>query len=182
MTVRRLPGHPTQRPLCIMHDAKAIFVILTSNNSPGNTWSLHIETEVLFSVVYSFFSNCWSVVADKTSDGYGSLSVCSVLPRATADEDTQREVQVRANLFARPSISGFLIRIVEKSAAGGRLYGHHYPTSPYSLVLYSLAPQHMAVLLLLPFEVCFKWLSLAEPQAFGCSLRYCVWDEDKHLY
>lgn len=84
--------------------------------------------------------NCWSVVADKTSDRYGSLSVCSVLPRATADEDAQREVQVRANLFARPSISSFLIRIVEKSTAGGRLYGHHHPTSPYSLVLHSLAP------------------------------------------
>lgn len=67
-----------------------------------------------------------------------------MLPRATADEDAQREVQVRANLFACPSISSFLIRIVEKSAAGGRLYGHHYTTSPHSLVLYSLAPQHMA--------------------------------------
>lgn len=95
-------------------------------------------------------NNCWSVAADKTSDRYGSLSVCSVLPRATADEDAQREVQVRANLFARPSISSFLIRIVEKSAAGGRLYGHHYPTSPFSLVFHSLAPQHMAMLLLLP--------------------------------
>lgn len=73
-----------------------------------------------------------------------------MLPTATADEDAQREVQVRANLFARPGTSSFLIRIVEKSAAGGRLYGHHHPTSPYSLVLHSLAPQHMAVLLLLP--------------------------------
>lgn len=99
---------------------------------------------------------CWSVVADKTSDRYGSLSVCAALPTATADEDAQREVQVRASLFARRSISGFLIRLAEKSAAGGRLYGHHRPTSPYSLVLHSLAPQHMAVLLLLPIWGVFQ--------------------------
>lgn len=95
-------------------------------------------------------SNCWSGVAEKTSDRYSSLSVCSAPPAAAADKDTQREVQVRASHFARLSIAGFLIRRAEQSAAGGRLYGHRNPTSPYSLALHSLAPQHMAVLLLLP--------------------------------
>lgn len=95
-------------------------------------------------------SNCWSVVTEKTSDRSGSLSVCTVLPAAAADKDTQREAQVRASHFARLSITGFLIRRVEQSAAGGRLYGHRNPTSPYSLALHSLAPQHMAVLPLLP--------------------------------
>lgn len=133
-----------------------VIVILTWNNSLGYTWSLYKETEALYSVVHSFVPNCWSVVADKASDRYGSLRVCSVLPRATDDEDAQREVRVRDNLFARRSISSFLIRIVEKSAAGGRLYGHHHPTSPYSLVLHSLASQHMAVLLLLPIWGVFQ--------------------------
>lgn len=86
--------------------------------------------KLCFPLFVALSPNCWSALADKTSDRYGSLSVCSVLPTATADEEAQREVQVRCSLFARPSITGFLIRLVEESAAGGRLYGHHHPTHP----------------------------------------------------
>lgn len=139
---------------CAWHCRHTTFVILTGNESTRSRRGESAAFCFLRRIASS--PNCWSVAADKTSDRYGSLSVCSESPRATADEDTQREVQVRANLFARPSISSFLIRIVEKSAAGGRLYGHHYPTSPYSLVLYSLVPQHMAALLRHPIWGVFQ--------------------------
>lgn len=123
-------------------------------------WTTHEACTKRLKLCFLWFiassPNCWSVVADKTSDKYGNLSVYSVLPTATADEDAQREVQVRASLFACRSVSGFLIRLVEISAAGGRLYGHHHTTSPYSLVLHSLAPQHMAVLLLRPIWGVFQ--------------------------
>lgn len=148
-------------------------------------WTTHEarsqRTKLCFLWFIALFPNCWSVVAVRTSDRFGSLSVCSVLPTAPADEDPQWEVQVRATLFSQHSNSGLLIRVVWKSAAGSRLYGRPQPTSPYSLELHCLVPQHMAVSYCFPFEVCFKWLSLAEPQAFSSALSYCVWDEDKHL-
>lgn len=155
MTVNKRHGHPRRSLSCIMPDEYDTFVLLMWNNSLDNTKCARRQ-RFAFLCFIALSHNCWSAVADKTSDRYGSLNVGSVLPTATADEDSQREVQVRANLFAHPSISSFLIRIVEKSAARGRLYGHHHPTSPYSLVLHSLAPQHMAVLLLLPIWGVFE--------------------------
>lgn len=137
--VNQIPGDRRQSPQCVMPAEYGVLYLLTCNNSLDNTQSRHMETKALLSVVHSFITQLLISCCRQTSDIYGSLSVGSVLPRATADEDAQREVQVRANLFACPSISSFLIRIVQKSTAGGRLYGHQHPTFPYSLALPSLA-------------------------------------------
>lgn len=148
----RLPAHtrivkqlPTwQNPPCLMHDEYDKTDIWTWNKTLGSIRKLQ-DTDTFLQVI-ALAPNCCSVVVDKIGDRNGSYCVCTVLPWATADGGAQREVQVKDNLFACPSISSFLIRIVEKSTAGGKLYDHHSPTSPNSLVLHSLVQKHMATL------------------------------------
>lgn len=126
-----------------MHDEYDKTFTWTWNKTLGSIWKRHNTDTFLW--VIALAPNCWSVVVDKSSDRNGGYCVCTVLPWATADGDAQREVQVKDNLFACPSISSFLIRIVVKSTAGGRLYDHHSPTSPNSLVLHSLVQKPYGV-------------------------------------